>query len=188
MLQSRGLDGVRCGHLDFGERLRQIAAGRLGVDDLTDADLAFIADVLERGALLENEHFHIAEKILRSFIDERKARPGDWIVLNGLPRHVGQADDVDRVVEVRAVIELSCQAEAVHARLAANTGGDRAGRADDDPAGVRRKLELYARRTKPLLAHYRLLGAKVITVSVGPATTAEDIWRDLPQRLLSLGF
>ncbi len=188
MLQSRGLGAVRCVHFDFGDRLRRIAGGRLAVDDLTDADLAFVADVLDRGALLENEHFHIAEDILRAFLAEQDAGPDDWVILNGLPRHAGQADDVDRAVEVRAVIELSCTPETVRQRLAANTGGDRAERVDDNPASVGRKLELYAARTEPLLAHYRRRGAEVITVNVGPDTTAEDAHRDLSQGLLSLGF
>jgi len=183
MLASRGLDGARCAHFDFGERLRRIVAGQLEVDDLAAADRAFIIEVLERGALLENEHFHIAEKILRAFLAAKNARPGHWIVLNGLPRHAGQADDVDRVVEIRAVVELACAPETVHARLAADTGGDRSGRVDDDPAGVRRKLELYARRTEVLLDHYRQLGANIITVSVGPDTTSQDMLSDLSDGL-----
>jgi len=183
MLASRGLDGARCAHFDFGERLRRIAAGQLEVDDLAAADRAFIIEALERGALLENEHFHIAEKILRAFLAARNARAGDWIVLNGLPRHAGQADDVDRVVKVRAVVELACTPETVHARLAADTGGDRSRRIDDNPDRVRRKLEFYATRTEPLLTHYRRRGAEVIPVSVGPDTTSADMWRDLSDGL-----
>jgi len=224
MLQARGLgDGRRCVHFDFGDRLRRIAAGQLGVDELTGADLEFIGDVLDHGALLEDEHFHVAEKILRAFInqadrgntcdasasngdsgtkgrvrvtgaDEASKEPGHsglatgyWlpatnhpiIVLNGLPRHVSQAGDVDRIVEVRAVVELSCTPETVLARLAANTGGDRAGRIDDEPARALKKLELYARRTEPLLDHYRSLGAAGISLTVGPDTTAENAWREL---------
>ncbi len=182
LLQARGLGTVRCLHFDFGERLRQIADGRLEVAELAADDLAFVADILDRGALLEDKHFHIAETILRSFISERKSGPGDWIILNGLPRHVGQADDVDHLVEVRTVIELACTPATVLARLSANAGGDREGRVDDHPARVERKLELYAARTEPLLAHYRLHGAEVITVNVRPDTTAEEIHRDLPAR------
>ena len=80
---------------------------------------------------------------------------------------------------VGLVIELSCSAETVRLRLADDAGGDRAGRIDDDLARVQKKLELYARRTKPLLDHYRSLGAAVISLAVRPNTTAEDSWRDL---------
>jgi adenylate kinase family enzyme len=188
MLQARGLGTGRCAHFDFGQSLRRIASGQLNVVELTGDDRALIADMLDRGALLEDEHFHVAEKILRAFLAEQNARPDDQVVLNGLPRHVGQADDVDRIVTVRLVIELSCSAQTVSRRLAADAGGDRAGRIDDDPARVRKKLELYTRRTEGLLDHYRSLGAAVISFTVGPDTTAEDALRDLSQGLLSLGF
>lgn len=182
LLASRGLGSARCVHFDFGEKLRRVAAGLVTIDDLTEADRMFVTDVLDSGALLEDQHFHIAEIILRAFLAENDIGPGDWIILNGLPRHVGQADDVDRVVAVRAVVELSCTPATVLARLSADTGGDRAGRIDDDHARVEHKLELYAARTRPLLDHYRRRGAEIITVNVEADTAAEDIHRDLPGR------
>ena len=187
MLQARGLGTGRCRHFDFGDRLRRIASGQLNVDELDGDDRAFITKVLDHGALLEDEHFGVAEKILRAFLAEQNARPYDQVVLNGLPRHVGQADDVDRIVTVRLVIELSCSAKTVRRRLAIDAGGDRAGRIDDAPASVCKKLELYTRRTEGLLDHYRSLGAAVISLTVGPETTAQDAWRELilrePERL-----
>jgi adenylate kinase family enzyme len=189
MLQARGLGAGRCMHFDFGGRLRRIASGQLNVDELDGDDRAFITKVLDHGALLEDEHFGVAEKILRAFLAEKRyGRDAHaTVVLNGLPRHVGQADDVDRIVTVRLVIELSCSAKTVRRRLAIDAGGDRAGRIDDAPASVCKKLELYTRRTEGLLDHYRSLGAAVISLTVGPNTTAQDAWRDLilrePERL-----
>jgi len=189
MLQARGLGTGRCIHFDFGDRLRRIASGQLNVAELAGDDRAFITKVLDRGALLEDEHFGVAEKILRAFLAEKRhGRDAHaTVVLNGLPRHVGQADDVDRIVTVRLVIELSCSAKTVRRRLAIDAGGDRAGRIDDAPASVCKKLELYTRRTEGLLDHYRSLGAAVISLTVGPETTAQDAWRELilrePERL-----
>lgn len=190
MLQARGLGAWQCMHFDFGDRLRRVASGQLEVAELTGGDRALIAERLDRGALLEDEHFSVAEKILRAFLAERGHGQGahTMIVLNGLPRHVGQADGVGRIVTVRLVVELSCSAETVGLRLAGDAGGDRAGRIDDAPARVQKKLELYTRRTEALLGHYRSLGANVITLTVGPDTTAEDALRDLSQGLLSMGL
>jgi len=181
MLQARGLGTGRCMHFDFGDRLRRIASGQLNVDELAGDDRAFITKMLDRGALLEDEHFHVAEKILRAFLAEQwHGRPANaTIVLNGLPRHVGQADDVDRIVTVRLVIELSCSAQTVRRRLADDAGGDRADRIDDAPARVRNKLELYTRRTEGLLDHYRSLGAAAISFTVGPETTAQEMWQEI---------
>ena len=186
MLQARGLGAGRCVHFDFGDRLRRIAAGLLNVDELTGDDRALIAEVLDRGALLEDEHFGVAEKILRAFLAEQNARPYDQVVLNGLPRHVGQAGDLDRIVTVHLVVELACSTETVIRRLADDIGGDRADRIDDDQARVRKKLELYTRRTEGLLDHYRRLGAAVISLTVGPDTTAEDAWRELINRQIGI--
>jgi len=200
LLETGGLAGRRCAHFDFGERLRQIAAGELNVPELADADRAFIVEVLQRGALLEDEHFHIAEKILRAFIvgqedgeytktgcrdsrrpdgPEQPRQTPAMIVLNGLPRHIGQAADVDRIANVRLVVELVCTPETVLARLAADPAGDRTRRVDDKAELIRRKLDIYARRTAPLVEHYRQRGAKVICLSVGPETTAKQMSQQL---------
>jgi adenylate kinase family enzyme len=142
----------------------------------------FLRGVLGAGALLENQHFHIAEKILRAFLAEGRVGAKDVVVLNGLPRHAGQADDVAGIVNVRAVVELACPADVVLARIRTNAGGDRAQRSDDDDAAVRAKLAIYAGRTALLLDYYRRHGAAVLTVDVEAMTTAQDVHAALQGR------
>jgi len=178
VLEDRGLWGRPCRHFDFGRRLREIAACEGPADD----EVALLRAVLDDGALLEDEHFAIAEKILRAFLADGPAAPDAQVVLNGLPRHVGQARDVDAIVAVRAVVELSCTPEAVLERIRTDAGGDRAARDDDDRAAVRRKLAIFAERTAPLVQHYRAGGVRIETVEVGPETTAEQLWKTLNQR------
>ena len=131
--------------------------------------------VLEQGALLENETFHVAERILRGFMDARRVSHEDLLVLNGLPRHLGQATDVDRIVRVERVIRLDCTAEVVFERLRLNSGGDRGSRADDAVALVEEKLADFAERTAPLVEHYRERGAAVQRWTVGVKTRPEDL-------------
>jgi len=169
-LAERGLHGRRCAHFDFGAQLRAAVSGESPAE-LDEAHIAFLHDVLERGALLEDEQFHIAETILRAFLD---AHPGQLVVLNGLPRHIGQARDVDGIVRVEAVVELACSPETVLERIRTNAGGDRSGRTDDTLDAVRRKLALYAERTEPLVEHYRAEGAKAVVIEVGTATSATE--------------
>ena len=182
LLEREGLWGRRCRHFDFGQRMRRIVAGdAAAAGGLAPADVEFLRDVLRTGALLEDEHFHIAEKVLRAFLAERRAAARGLVVLNGLPRHAGQADDVAGIVDVRAVIELACPPDVVLARICHNAGGDRAGRGDDDEPAVRGKLETYRGRTALLLDHYRRHGAAVLTVDVTAGTSAQDV-RDALQR------
>jgi adenylate kinase family enzyme len=172
LLQARGLWGRACVHFDFGRVLRACV---LGVGDwgLAPDDCALLAAMLQRGVLLENEHFHLAERLLLAFLSRRPLDDAALVVLNGLPRHVGQAEQMPRFVRMRAVVHLVCPEEAVFARIRRNAGGDRAERDDDGHDRVREKLALFRERTKPLLAHYREQGVPLIPVEVGPATAAE---------------
>jgi len=176
VLQARGLAGRRCAHFDFGASLRRAVAADPPPNGLTGEDVAFLRRVLEAGALLEDGHFPIARKILEGFIAARRIGPEDRIVLNGLPRHAGQARDVAVIVEVIAVIELRCTADVVLQRIRTDAGGDRGGRIDDDPDAVAARLDIYTRRIAPLVDHYRATGATIHSVDVQADTTAEQVW------------
>jgi adenylate kinase family enzyme len=186
-LQRRGLCGRRCVHFDFGANLRAADAGQAATG-LTAEELGVIAQSLRTGALLEDEHFPIARKLLSAFIAARRVGRDDVVALNGLPRHVGQARDLDGILDVRLVVRLACSAETVMARIARDTGGDRAGRADDDLASVRRKLDIFAERTRALADHYAAAGASVVTLEVAPATTAADARDELARQVAEDAF
>lgn len=167
--QREGLDGRTCRHFDFGDRLRAAAAasGRL-----SPADRETVRRVLASGALLEDDQFPIALAILTDFIQERRPDDRALIILNGLPRHAGQARDAAALVAVRAVVRLIAGPEVLLARIRRDTGGDRAGRTDDDPEAVAARLRLFEDRTLPLEAHYRALGLPVLGLQIEADTTA----------------
>jgi adenylate kinase len=182
LLGRKGLWGRSCAHFDFGAQLRQAVAqarsALLGPDDLD-----FLRKVLHEGALLEDEHFHIARRLLAHFLETNGETDRDplstihypLIILNGLPRHIGQAHDVDDVVNITALVHLNCPAKVIHDRVRTNAGGDRHGRTDDHPEHVTRKHRLFEQRTRPLLDHYRTAGARIIEIDVTPITTPADI-------------
>jgi adenylate kinase len=188
-LERRGLWGRRCAHFDFGANLRTIAASfevraaerRQGVL-FSPHERAVILDSLATGALLENENFPIAEKILDLFAGESRFRPDDLVVLNGLPRHAGQARDMERIVDVKAVLSLTATAEVIKERIRIDTGGDRAGRPDDSLEAIERKLRIFAERTVPLLDYYVSRNVPVLTIVVLAATKPEEILPDLERR------
>ena len=183
MLQQRGLNGRRCLHFDFGANLREIVDRNEPNEQITAADIRFVRDVLQSGALLEDEQFPLAAGILQSFLTVQRADADTIVVLNGLPRHVGQAMALERCVSLRAVIVLNCEPEVVLARIDSNIGGDRAGRADDSLDDVRAKLAIYEARTKPLIDHYRAAGVQIIALSIAPETTAEEAWQQIDTAL-----
>jgi adenylate kinase family enzyme len=168
-----GWAGRRCFHFDFGECLRRAASG--AGSGFADDEIAFLQQVLTSGALLDDESFHLAERILREFLDACGTGPDDLLILNGLPRHVGQATALASLVAVRTVLRLHCSGEVVLERLQRNAGGDRGSRTDDDDALVREKLRTYERRTAPLAEHYRRRGAAVHDLQVAAATGPAEL-------------
>jgi len=172
-LEKNGLWGQRCVHFDFGEHLRQVAAH--GCNGLTEKDVAYVRNVITEGALLKNETFYIARTILQAFLKNQNMRPQDLVVLNGLPRHAGQARDMSELLDVILVVALECTPEIVYERIARNSGGDRTKRTDDSIAAIKRKLEIYAARTYPLLAYYQNEGKTCRYIPVDVETSPVEI-------------
>jgi len=177
-LEARGLWGRPCAHFDFGRTLRACVLGE-GQTQVTPDECALLRRMLETGALLEDAHFPIAERLFRAFLGRLGTAADTLLVLNGLPRHVGQAGRMARLVRMRAVVHLRCPEEAVLARVRRDTGGDRQGRDDDDLARLRRKLDVFRVQREPLLAYYRERGVEVIRLDVGAGTTAEAMHAEL---------
>ncbi len=187
-LERHGPTGRHCHHFDFGANLRTVASGTM-TEGFTPDEAAFIRDVLEKGALLENETFCLAARILRAFLSRRQPQPGDLLVLNGLPRHAGQAEALEPLLDVVAVVSLECPAAVVRERIRLNAGGDRSMRPDDHEALLEKKLAIFAERTRALTAHYRERGVPALAVPIGaqtqPAEVAERIAEGLRSRVTS---
>ncbi len=176
LLEADGLDGQRCVHFDFGANLRRVVATNQPNEIITRADVDYLRDVLQRGALLEDRDWPLAERILRSFLAQRHASVDTRVVLNGLPRHQGQARDLAHLLDIRTVVHLRCSPETVLARIAQDTGGDRQHRADDDTDAVRCKLRIFAEQTEPLIDYYRQRSAQVICIDVTATMTPRQMW------------
>ncbi|WP_456431470.1 nucleoside monophosphate kinase [Thermosulfuriphilus sp.] len=180
LLAQRGLGGRACHHFDFGEQLRQIASGGQG---FSPKERAFVQEVLFEGRLLEDKDWPLAAKILATFLKMVGFGPRDLLVLNGLPRHRGQAEAMEALVKVRTICLLEADFEVVKVRISNNVGGDRHGRCDDQEALVRRKYQTYLSRTRPLVDYYNGR-TKLIRLTVGPMTRPEETYEELKRALL----
>jgi adenylate kinase family enzyme len=169
-------------HFDFGANLRLLVERNRPDRLVSQDDLDFLREVLRSGALLEDKHFPLAARILRSFLKRSGADPRTTIVMNGLPRHVGQAAAVDPIVDIETLVHLRCSSEVILKRIQNDVGGDRSDRIDDDPESVRRKLALFVERTVPLLDHYRTQGAEIATIDVTATMTPSQMWARLNRR------
>jgi len=178
-IAQNGLFGRRCHHLDFGEELR----GAVSREELSPAysskELDFIHGVLERGLLLENEHFPLAEKIFGLFLDRAGFASRDLLILNGIPRHTGQSEDIARIARIHALIVLDCTVDDVYHRIRNNVGGDRTERLDDDKKLIAKKLEIFRERTAPLVGYHSQRGCRIYRVNVSATTTTEQAYQSL---------
>lgn len=183
LLQETGLWGSSCHHFDFGQNLRRLHGIGEPPPEFDAGDLEVISQVVEAGTLLEDEHFPIALKILRCFVRSSRVLDRELVVFNGLPRHVGQAEGLAEIIDVKLVALLSCSSEVTLARILRDTGGDRKGRQDDQLEAIRKRIQLFEERTRPLLDYYAAQGAPVETFEVGPLSPAEDVRLEMEQRL-----
>lgn len=162
-------------HLDFGARLRQIASGE---DDhgLDRGEQAFVRSLVAANALFPDDALPLVRRIVGRALGA--ADRGGRVILNGVPRTVAQAAGLADLVAVAHVVVLVCPPETVARRVErrrAGAGSDDAGRADDTPGQVARKLELFERETRPLVAYYGGRGASVLEVPVAAATGEDEI-------------
>lgn len=176
LIAEKGLLGRRSHHLDFGSELRAIHAGPSGSSPFSLTELDFISGVLERGLLLENEHFALARKIILCALYRFSFNTGDLLILNGLPRHTGQARDIASLARVSALIVLDCSEDAVFCRLRDNVGGDRTDRTDDHNELVKQKLRTFYERTEPLIHHYEEAAIPIYRLAVNDSTSTADAY------------
>ena len=142
---------------------------------LSRIQVEIIQRKLERGALLEDDDFPIAVALLRGFLAAERVTARDLVVLNGLPRHQGQAMALEDWVEVRTVVLLEASAETILGRIQSDSGGDRQGRLDDGRDQVLERLRLYEERTRPLVGHYQSRGLEPVVLEVGVKTSAQEL-------------
>jgi adenylate kinase len=118
-----------------------------------------VADIMARGALCPDD---IVVGIVEDRIQQPDARKG--FILDGFPRTVPQAVELDRVlashgVSLDAVIAL-CVDEAallarIESRVAEMAARGQPSRKDDNPETLHRRLVAYREQTAPMIDYYR---------------------------------
>jgi adenylate kinase family enzyme len=182
-LERRGWRGRRSVHFDFGAVLRAIATDPAAGEGLPEAGVAAIRSSLATGALFADRDLPMIVRIVKRFAARAALGPADLLVLNGLPRHEGQAAGLAGILAVERVILLEAAAEVVRERLRRDPGGDRSGRTDDSAAAVRRRLADFRERTRPLADFYRRRGVPLTSITVTAAMTAAEMYEILAKEV-----
>jgi adenylate kinase len=115
----------------------------------------------------------VTNLMVRARIDEPDAEPG--FLLDGYPRTLAQVEELDGMIaftghRLDAVVVLTVDADEIVSRLLRRA--EEEGRADDTEDVIRRRHEVYAEQTAPLIEVYRNRG---ILVEVDGSGEADEV-------------
>ncbi len=152
-------------HISTGDLLRaEVAAGSA----LGQA----AREVMARGEL-------VSDDILLGMLEQRLSRPdvANGFILDGYPRNLAQADALDALLRrigqpMDAAVQLDVDPELLVQRIAGRAQAE--GRADDSPESVRKRLQVYAEQTAPVIHYYREHGQLQVVDGVGELDTVFD--------------
>jgi adenylate kinase len=157
-------------------------ADHFGIPAISTGDI-FRANVSEGTPLgIEAKRFmdageYVPDKVtnlmVRNRIDEPDAKPG--FLLDGYPRTLAQVEELDGMIEftghrLDAAVVLTVDDDEIVQRLLQRAQVE--GRTDDTEEVVRRRQELYAQETEPLIDVYRKRG---VLVEVDGMGDVEDV-------------
>lgn len=134
-------------------------------------------DYSSRGALVPDD---VTVRMWHQAIQSRTATQeyklkSDLLILDGIPRTLEQAQMMDELIEVYAVVHLVCKDE--HAMI--NRLRHRAlkeNRADDaDEKVIRNRWKVYEAETKPVLEHYPVETIYEVNAVQSPARVLQDV-------------
>ena len=152
-------------------------AGHFGIPAISTGDI-FRANVAEGTPLGQvarrylDAGEYVPDDVTNEMLRERLAHGDCWrgFLLDGYPRTLDQVAMLDKIlaesdVAIDAVLELAVDREELVRRLVERARVER--RSDDVEAVIRRRQQVYAEETAPLLAEYAARGLLVTVDGTG---------------------
>lgn len=157
-------------------------AQRFGVPAISTGDI-FRANIKQQTPLgvkvktMIDAGEYVPDDLTEEIVADRLAQPdcSDGFLLDGFPRTMHQVHFLDRHLAAEdqsldAVVSLQVDPEELVARLLERAVKE--GRADDNEDTIRRRMEVYAGQTAPLLFHYENKG---LLVEIEGTGTVEQV-------------
>jgi adenylate kinase len=160
----------------------QIVAEARGVPHISTGDI-FRANVaadtplgLEAKRYMESGEL-VPDSVTNAMVADRLAQPdaARGFLLDGYPRNTAQAEVLDGELRrlgtaLDAVVEIAVDSDEVVARLLERATVQ--GRTDDTEDVIRRRLQVYAEQTEPLVAYYSSRG---LVTSINGVGSIDDV-------------
>lgn len=139
-----------------------------------------LANIMEKGELVPDE---MVDEVVAHYVQEHKH---EGLIFDGFPRTVKQAQYLDSITHIEAVVDINISDEEAVRRIAKrfscpkcgesyntksnppketgicdNDGEQLTQRKDDNEEAVRKRLKAYHEKTEPLIQHYKEKGTPV---------------------------
>lgn len=192
--------GTQAQRLMVDLKIPQISTGdilRKAIREMTPTG-AIAKGYIDRGELVPDE---VVIAIVRDRLQEKDCENG--YILDGFPRTVPQAEVLDTIVEIDAVVDFELTHEEIINRLSgrrvcpkcnstyhvSRLEGDTCPgcgekviqRKDDMPETVLNRLEVYEKQTAPLIAYYKNKGSLRVIDCQGKQV--EEVYADVKKVL-----
>jgi len=142
----------------------------------------------------------VPDKVVNAIVDEALSQ-ADGFVLDGYPRNLEQAEELEGMTDLDVILSLDVSREELVDRLTGRRvcddcganyhvefsppeeagvcdecGGDLIQRDDDNEESVRNRLDVFDENTQPVIAHYEDDDA---FVAIDGEQTPDEVWADI---------
>jgi adenylate kinase len=150
------------------------------MDTRTKVGKAFL-DFSSKGQLVpDNITVELWKAAIDAAVDAHKFKPDiDTLVLDGIPRNVGQANIMEEMIDVKKLFHLACpNRETLFGRLKKRALKDN--RLDDaNEQVIQKRLDIYESESKPVLSYYSKDRITVVDAMQPPSKVLFDILASL---------
>jgi adenylate kinase len=146
------------------------------IDTRTKVGKAFL-EYSSKGELVPDEiTVELWREAIEAAVDAHKFKPDiDTLVLDGIPRNIGQAKLMEEMIDVKKVFHLSCPSrETLFTRLKKRALKDN--RLDDaNEQVIQHRLDTYETESKPVLSYYPEMIITAVDATQPPSKVLFDI-------------
>jgi len=115
----------------------------------------------------------VSDKIVVSILKEKIRNTPNNFILDGVPRDKNQAKKLK--IKLDAVISISSSKKNILQRLKKRK------RKDDSPIGIQNRMQVYNKKTKPILDYFKKKGIPIIIVKGDQ--TINQVHKELVRKL-----
>jgi adenylate kinase len=146
------------------------------IDTRTKVGKAFL-EYSSKGQLVPDDiTVELWRQAIDAAVEAHKFKPDiDTLVLDGIPRNLGQAEIMEEMIDVKKVFHLACpDRETLFYRLKKRALKEN--RLDDaNEQVIQRRLDIYEKESRPVLSYYPQELVAVVDATQPPAKVLLDI-------------